>query len=100
SPFAYRVDQGFRDAFLALAREVVDRRKVGSHYFHLASNQIRRFLADPADVPLKKVLYALRPTMALRWLESHPHEAVAPMHFPTLCEGADISKELMEAVNN
>lgn len=47
---------------------------------------------------LKKVFYALRPAMALRWLREHPAAAVAPMHLPTLLRQCDLPTELSAAV--
>src|SRR5690606_2937899 len=61
SPYTYRVNQEFRSAFLSLAAQVADRSLIASHYFHLADVQIRRALAEPQAVPLKKLFYSLRP---------------------------------------
>ncbi len=84
SPIAYRCDPGFRDAFLALARDCADRRLIGRHYLHLGERQRRTYFGDGKSVALKKLFYALRPAAALRWLRMHQEEAVPPMHFPTL----------------
>jgi predicted nucleotidyltransferase len=103
SPISYRTDVEFRDAFLALARNVADRALIGRHYLHLGERQRRTHFREGKAVPQKKVFYALRPAAALRWLRLHPGEAVAPMHFPTLlaeCEPpqdvARIADELIE----
>jgi uncharacterized protein len=92
SPLVYRGDEAFRSSFLALTRAVADRDLVMRHYLHLGEEFRRRHLSDPAAVPLKKLFYALRPAVAIRWLARHPDAAVAPMHFPTLmadCEPPD-----------
>lgn len=99
SPFVYGVDEEFRSAFLRLAHDVAERRYIGAHYFHLADQQLRRNLADPNNAPLKKLFYALRPLMALRWLECHPNQAVAPMHFPTLCASADLKPQTAATIS-
>lgn len=84
SPIAYGVDETFRSAFLDLAAEIADRRMIGRHYLHLGATQRDRAAADPENVAIKRMFYALRPAAALRWLRARPNEAVAPMHFPTL----------------
>jgi predicted nucleotidyltransferase len=92
SPLVYRGDETFRSSFLALSRAVADRDLIMRHYLHLGEEFRRRHLSDPADVPLKKLFYALRPAAAVRWLTRHPDATVAPMHFPTLmaeCEPPD-----------
>lgn len=89
SPIAYGVDERFRSAFLELAAEIADRRMIGRHYLHLGQTQRDRAAADPENVAIKRMFYALRPAAALRWLRSRPEAAVAPMHFPTLIAECD-----------
>jgi uncharacterized protein len=99
SPFTYRADSEFRSALLSLSEQVVDRHLVGRHYYHLASSQIGRYLSHPENVPLKKLFYALRPLVALRWLDCNPGRAVAPMHFPELCLGANLPSKLASVID-
>ncbi len=89
SPVIYRGHAWFRDAFLALAREAATREAIGRHYLHLGERQRRTYFGDGTSVAQKKVFYALRPAATLRWLRLHPHEAIAPMHFPTLMAECD-----------
>lgn len=95
SPFAYRIDEEFRGALLELAGQVTPRGGVARHYHHLALAQARELTRPEGGVRLKKLFYLLRPLVALRWLERHPGRAVAPMHLPTLCAGADLPSALM-----
>ncbi|MEW6642597.1 MAG: nucleotidyltransferase domain-containing protein [Pseudomonadota bacterium] len=91
SPIIYRADAGFRDRMLALAAAIVDRNLVARHYQHLALS-IRQKAEDGGDgMPIKKLFYILRPAIALRWLRQRPIDAVAPMHFPTLCASTDLN---------
>jgi predicted nucleotidyltransferase len=90
SPFAYAGDARFRAEALALARTAAAPAAIARHYLHLGERQRRTCFADTHAVPLKKLFYALRPAVALRWLRLHPGEAVAPMHFPTLAAGSDL----------
>jgi len=84
SPIAYGVDETFRAAFIDLANEIADRPLVARHYLHLGRTQRERAAADPDNVAIKRLFYALRPAAALRWLRARPEASVAPMHFPTL----------------
>lgn len=98
SPYAYRIHEDFHAAFLELATGVADRNLVGRHYFHLAEGQASRFLDRPGDVALKKLLYVLRPLMALKWLSARPAAAVAPMNFSSLIEGVDLDENLRREI--
>lgn len=84
APIVYRGNAAFRDALLALAARHAGRGGIMRHYLRLGERQVRRHLADPTNVPLKQLFYALRPAAALRWLRLHPGHTVAPMHLPTL----------------
>src|SRR5262249_11206363 len=88
APFIYAGDKSFRVDALALARQVARPAAVMRHYLHLGERQRRTYFSDDRAVPFKKLFYALRPAVALRWLRLHPGQAVAPMHFPTLVGGA------------
>ena len=81
SPFAYAGSARFRAEATELARQAAVPAAIARHYLHLGERQRRTYFADARAVPLKKMFYALRPAVALRWLRLHPGEAVAPMHF-------------------
>jgi predicted nucleotidyltransferase len=102
SPISYATDVAFRDQFLELAHGVADRVLIGRHYLHLGERQRRTYFKDGKKVPLKKIFYALRPAAALRWLNCHPSEAIAPMHFPTLmaecAPPSDVSEFVQELI--
>jgi predicted nucleotidyltransferase len=83
SPVVYRGDATFRDRLLALARRVGRRDVAVHHYLQLGERQFDRFFAD-GHGPLKRLFYAVRPAMALRWLRLRPDGSVPPMHLPTL----------------
>ena len=51
-------------------------------------------------MPLKKIFYALRPAVALRWLRLHPDEAVAPMDFLRLVAESDLPSDVTEIVSD
>lgn len=90
SSIIYAGDEGFRTDFAALAGRVLDRSLVTRHYLHLGERIRRTYLPDPSDVPLKKVFYALRPAVMLRWLRLHPSHVYGPMDFPTLVRESEL----------
>lgn len=98
SPIVYRGNGTFRTEFLALAQDTADRTRIARHYLHLAEAIIERHLRDPADVAVKKIFYALRPAIALRWMRLNPQARIAPMNFQDLCAGADLPSELSEEI--
>lgn len=99
SPLVYAVEPDFRADMLALAAAHVDARRIARHYLHLGVRQRQVYVADGGPVKLKKLFYALRPAVALRWLRMHPGEAVPPMHFPTLLRAADPPADLLALVD-
>ena len=88
SPVLYQAEEQFRGEFLALARRIADRHLVARHYLHLGERFWDACLAADGAAPRKKILYALRPAVALRWLRLHG-EAVAPMYMPALLAECD-----------
>ncbi|APE38615.1 nucleotidyltransferase [Nocardia mangyaensis] len=95
SPIVYRGDEAFRTRLREVAAEVADRDRVARHYLHLGARQWA--LAERTG-GLKKVFYALRPAMALRWLREHPGAAVAPMHLPTLLADCALPADFVASV--
>lgn len=100
SPFVYAGDATFRAEALALAQRAVRSAAVARHYLHLGERQRRTYFADTHAVPLKKIFYALRPAVALRWLRLHPGESVAPMHFQTLIAGSELPADVTTIVGD
>jgi len=90
SPYTYDGVCQFRADMLELASRVLRQDMVARHYLHLGERQRRTYFADTNLVPLKKLFYALRPAVALRWLRLHPGEAVAPMDFHRLVAESDL----------
>lgn len=95
SPIVYRGDESFRTRLREVATEVADRDRIARHYLHLGARQWALFERNGG---LKKVFYALRPAMALRWLREHPGAALAPMHLPTLIAECALPTDLVSAI--
>lgn len=86
SPIIYHAERGVRESLRDLARSVVNRDQVARHYLHLGEEQVRRHLARDEGIPLKKIFYALRPAVALRWFHGHAAPALPPMNLLALME--------------
>ena len=99
SPIVYRGDNRFCREMLAFAQTYADRDAIARHYLHLGERQQRTYFADEKQVELKKLFYALRPAMALRWLRLHPDARIPPMHFPTLVSQSTPEPALAETVD-
>ncbi|WP_051027225.1 nucleotidyltransferase domain-containing protein [Nocardia higoensis] len=95
SPIVYRGDPTFRADLLALADQVADRDRIARHYLHLGSKQWQH---RGEHGSLKKIFYALRPALTLRWLHEHPAAAVAPMHVPALLAECALPPDFVAAV--
>jgi predicted nucleotidyltransferase len=100
SPYVYAGDARFRDECLALARRVARPAAIARHYLHLGERQRRTHFADTSTVAFKRVFYALRPAVALRWMRLHPGAAVAPMHFPTLVAQSELPTDVVAIVDD
>jgi hypothetical protein len=100
SPFVYMGEAAFRDEMLALARQAARPAAIARHYLHLGERQRRTYFADANAIALKKIFYALRPAVALRWLRLHPGAAVAPMHFPSLIGESDLPADVLAIVDD
>lgn len=100
SPIIYHADQAFRDSFLQLAGMTADRSRIAQHYLHLGRSILTTRLGDLDDVPVKKLFYALRPAIALRWMRLHPDARLPPMHFPALCAEANLAADLNDCIQD
>jgi uncharacterized protein len=97
SPILYRGDTAFRDDVLALADQVADRCLIVRHYAHLCARQWERH-GDGREVRLKKLFYALRPAMSLRWLALNEARAVPPMSFIETMDQCDLPAPLKASI--
>lgn len=100
SPIIYTADEWFRREFADLAARRADRTLVAKHYLHLGERQRHAYFGNGTPFRFKKLFYAMRPAAALRWLRFHPHQAVAPMHFPTLMAECEAPREVARIVED
>lgn len=100
SPIVYRTEVGFRDALLQVAGLAANRHRIGRHYLHLGRRIYETRLGSLDDIPIKKLFYALRPAIALRWMQRNPQTRLPPMNFPALCAGADLPPDLNDLIQD
>ena len=81
SPIVYDESWNFAAQLRSLLPEHYSPTKSVYHYLHMAQRNYRDYLKGD-DVWLKKYLYALRPLLAVRWLEQG--RGVVPMEFVRL----------------
>lgn len=98
SPIVYRGDPAFRDAVLEAAPDLVDHAGIGRHYTHLAQTQWVRHGEAAAEMPLKQLLYALRPAVAVDWMLGHGADRLPPMDLPSLLAGVDLPQATLDEV--
>ncbi|MCH2558356.1 MAG: nucleotidyltransferase domain-containing protein [Alcanivorax sp.] len=81
SPIVYRDESGFAERARALLPQVYAVDSGVFHYLSMADKNYRGYLKAQL-VPLKKYFYALRPLLAIRWLERF--RTPAPVEFDRL----------------
>ncbi len=89
SSIVYQGDPAFQRQMVELAEHCTERPHFIRHYFHLGSKQWERFLNYGTDAPIKKLFYAARPALCLRWLRLDDQRKIPPMNFQALLEGAE-----------
>lgn len=100
SPLVYCRIAGFSEALLEFSRHTFQRGVVANHYFRLMRSKREEHLSDPENVSLKKLLYALRAAVALRYIRINESERELPMTLSALCEGADLSAALRADIDS
>lgn len=96
SPIIYINDGVFIDAALNLLPSIYSVEKGIYHYRSMAKTNYRGYLRAEM-VPLKKYFYALRPLLAIRWLEQYGN--AAPIEFNKVLEMVK-EQELLDAIND
>jgi predicted nucleotidyltransferase len=99
SPIAYRSSRGFVESARSLLPAMYSCEKGILHYRSMASTNYRTYLQQEV-VPLKKYFYALRPLLAVRWIESKREPP--PIEFERLLvmldDEEDVQRELRQLV--
>ena len=97
SPIVYREACGFRESLRALLPEYYSPISSSYHYLHMAEGNYKDHLKGEV-VWLKKYLYALRPILAVRWLEQG--RGVVPMEFDHLLVTIEDKPDLVSEIRS
>ncbi|TQK70796.1 hypothetical protein FBY23_2577 [Nocardioides sp. SLBN-35] len=88
SPHVYGGDPAFRDDLLDLVAAVTDPARVRRHYLHVGRGQWANARVGADLVRLKRVFYAVRPAVTLRWLDGNV--GVPPMNLDELLAESEV----------
>ncbi|WP_311043934.1 DNA polymerase beta superfamily protein [Rhizobium binae] len=96
SPIAYEEEAGFRSRLGALLDLIMVPEKVAAHYIGLMR---QHFKSDSEGaIKLKKLLYAVRPAIALEWMRQRSFRALPPMNMLECLEATSIAPDLRAAI--
>lgn len=96
SPIVYEEDAGFLGRLKIVLEEIIVPSKVAFHYAGLFK---QHFHGDGETVvKLKKLLYSIRPAIALEWMSERDFKVLPPMNMLECLEGCRISGEQRRAV--
>ena len=98
SPIRYMWDDDICGSLTAFSQEISHAKACLYHYRSLGTRQYRLYLEDKTEIKLKKLLYVLRPAMAIRWTRLHPNK-FPPMNFRKLLEGCDVPSQLRSEID-
>ena len=99
SPIVYRRRAEEVDALADLASRALTRRPATWHYLRLMERQIDRLTGPGGGVRVKRLFYAIRPALALRWMRRHD-AAFAPMHMDALVGEAALAPDVTAALHD
>lgn len=95
SPIVYREVGPCAESMRKLAPVIYNPIAAHHHYLSMAGNNVRNHL-NREQVKRKKYLYALRPILAVRWIEQG--RGVVPTEFQKLVDGTDLESALVEEI--
>ncbi|MBA5725283.1 nucleotidyltransferase domain-containing protein [Bombella favorum] len=85
------------DELAAFACQVEAGLSCQQHYLNLGRNSWKRAMNDDGSTRYKRLFYALRPAMALRWMRLHEN-GKPPMNFQALCQGCALPASVLEPI--
>lgn len=96
SPIAYEEEPGFRDRLKVLLDEIMMPRKVALHYVGLLHRHVPS--DNFAQSRLKKLLYAVRPAIALRWMAQRDFCTLPPMNMMECLDGCRLPDDQRQGI--
>jgi len=96
SPFVYEEEPGFRQRLDTVLAAIMVPAKVCAHYHGL----LQRFGLRAADEPviLKKLLYGVRPAVALEWMRQRNYASLPPMNLLEVLDQTDVPGDARAAI--
>lgn len=98
SPIQYIWNDALCQPLTRFSQEISHTKACLYHYRNLGMRQYHLHLEDKVDIKLKKLLYVLRPAMAVRWLRYHP-DRFPPMDFKTSMDGCEVDTAIREQID-
>lgn len=98
SPMAYEEEAGFRRRLSEVLDEIMVPQKVALHYVGLLRRHWHEHGGGP--IKLKKLLYAVRPAIALEWMQSNGFQRLPPMNMMQCLDAVSIDEELRKAIHD
>lgn len=96
SPFVYEEEAGFRERLDEVLAAIMVPAKVSAHYHGLLQRYSLRSANEP--VILKKLLYGIRPAVALEWMRQRNFAALPPMNLLEVLDQTDIPGDARSAI--
>ncbi len=97
SPIRYHEAEGAIADLTNFSRRALTRKSVTWHYLSMLRRQQRRLINPDGSLRLKRYFYALRPTLALRWVRLHD-QPMPPMAMADLVQGVSLSDQETDAL--
>ncbi|WFU08541.1 nucleotidyltransferase domain-containing protein [Rhizobium sp. CB3090] len=96
SPLVYEEEPGFRKRLSALLETIMVPEKVAHHYIGLMKQNRPGDEAEP--IRLKKLLYGIRPAIALEWMRQTDFAKLPPMNMLECLEDIDIAESMRATI--
>ncbi|WP_267552352.1 DNA polymerase beta superfamily protein [Rhizobium rhizogenes] len=96
SPIVYEEEIGFRDRLGTLLQEIMVPEKVAQHYIGLMKQHRPDGSTEP--VRLKKLLYSIRPAIALEWMRQTDFARLPPMNMLECLADIDLDKDIRATI--
>lgn len=96
SPLVYEEEPGFRARMSEVLDRIVDPSKVTAHYFGLLQRHAGQQRNDA--VKLKKLLYSLRPAVALEWMRQRDFNLLPPMNLMEMIGQTVLPGHVVDAI--
>lgn len=96
SPLVYEEEPGFRARLSEVLDRIVDPGKVSAHYFGLLQRHASQQREEA--VKLKKLLYALRPAVALEWMRQRGFSLLPPMNLEEMIGQTVLPERVVDAI--